>query len=163
MLYLDFRGCDTAYSILRLGTIAIFRVRTRNRYDTHPTVVKRALEMMRFSRLLFITLFGSDLKFFFILYPIYKLKKISKTLIMKHFTFRTFPLITSGFHAIRRRHRQHVEACLGALRAAQDSMLPLDLAAEEFRIASAELGRITGAVDVEELLDVIFRDFCIGK
>lgn len=56
-----------------------------------------------------------------------------------------------------------MEACLEALRAAQDPTLPLDLAAEEFRIASTELGRITGAVDVEELLDVIFRDFCIGK
>jgi tRNA modification GTPase len=40
---------------------------------------------------------------------------------------------------------------------------PLDLACEELRTASAELGRITGRVDVEDLLDVIFRDFCIGK
>lgn len=63
----------------------------------------------------------------------------------------------------RRRHRQHVEACLLALRAAQTPQMPLDLAAEELRIASSELGRITGAVGVEELLDVIFRDFCIGK
>jgi tRNA U34 5-carboxymethylaminomethyl modifying GTPase MnmE/TrmE len=31
------------------------------------------------------------------------------------------------------------------------------------RYASGELGRITGAVGVEELLDVIFKDFCIGK
>lgn len=63
----------------------------------------------------------------------------------------------------RRRHRQHVETCLLALRAAQRPQMPLDLAAEELRIASSELGRITGAVGVEELLDVIFRDFCIGK
>ena len=39
----------------------------------------------------------------------------------------------------------------------------LDLASEELRVAADELGRITGAIDVEELLDVIFRDFCIGK
>jgi tRNA modification GTPase len=32
-----------------------------------------------------------------------------------------------------------------------------------YRLAMMELGRITGRVDVEELLDVIFRDFCIGK
>jgi tRNA modification GTPase len=32
-----------------------------------------------------------------------------------------------------------------------------------FRLAMVELGRVTGYVDVEELLDVIFRDFCIGK
>lgn len=56
-----------------------------------------------------------------------------------------------------------MEACLLALRAAQRPQMPLDLAAEELRIASSELGRITGAVGVEELLDVIFRDFCIGK
>ncbi|CAM9872880.1 unnamed protein product, partial [Choristocarpus tenellus] len=67
------------------------------------------------------------------------------------------PLIT------RRRHREHVEGCLKALRAAGNPSLPMDLAAEELRIASSELGRITGAVGVEELLDVIFRDFCIGK
>lgn len=32
-----------------------------------------------------------------------------------------------------------------------------------FRLAMAELGKVTGRVDVEELLDIIFRDFCIGK
>jgi tRNA modification GTPase len=32
-----------------------------------------------------------------------------------------------------------------------------------FRLAMQELGKITGRVDVEELLDIIFRDFCIGK
>ena len=38
-----------------------------------------------------------------------------------------------------------------------------ELAAEDLRLAVRALGRITGAVDVEDLLDVIFRDFCIGK
>ena len=38
-----------------------------------------------------------------------------------------------------------------------------DAAAEELRLAMLELGKVTGRVDVEELLDVIFRDFCIGK
>ena len=37
------------------------------------------------------------------------------------------------------------------------------LAAEELRSAVRSLGRIVGRVDVEDLLDVIFRDFCIGK
>jgi tRNA modification GTPase len=37
------------------------------------------------------------------------------------------------------------------------------LAAEDLRLALRALGRITGTVRVEELLDVIFRDFCIGK
>ena len=38
-----------------------------------------------------------------------------------------------------------------------------ELIAEELRLAINEIGRLTGAVDVEEYLEVIFRDFCIGK
>jgi tRNA modification GTPase len=38
-----------------------------------------------------------------------------------------------------------------------------DLVAEELRLAARGLGRLTGRVDVEDVLDVIFRDFCIGK
>mmetsp|Transcript_21789 Transcript_21789/g.66136 ORF Transcript_21789/g.66136 Transcript_21789/m.66136 type:complete len:85 (-) Transcript_21789:187-441(-) len=72
------------------------------------------------------------------------------------------PLIT------RARHRQHLEQCTLALKSFEQlatlgDAAPLDLACEELRAASTELGRITGRVDVEELLDVIFRDFCIGK
>ena len=37
------------------------------------------------------------------------------------------------------------------------------LAAEDLRLAMRALGRITGIVRIDELLDVIFRDFCIGK
>jgi len=63
----------------------------------------------------------------------------------------------------RSRHRGHVARCTRHLDAFLSLDLPLDLAAEELRSASLELGRVTGAVDVEDLLDVIFRDFCIGK
>jgi tRNA modification GTPase len=38
-----------------------------------------------------------------------------------------------------------------------------DTFAEELRSAATALGRLTGRVDVEDVLDVIFRDFCIGK
>jgi tRNA modification GTPase len=62
----------------------------------------------------------------------------------------------------RARHRASVEACRDALRRAVDAPLP-ELAAEDLRLAVRALGRITGTVDVEDLLDVIFRDFCIGK
>ena len=41
--------------------------------------------------------------------------------------------------------------------------LGAELEAEDLRLAARELGRITGRVDVEDLLDVIFHDFCIGK
>ena len=38
-----------------------------------------------------------------------------------------------------------------------------ELAAEDLRIAARSLGRLLGRVDVEDVLDVIFREFCIGK
>ena len=38
-----------------------------------------------------------------------------------------------------------------------------ELAAEELRRAAVTLGRLLGRVDVEDVLDVIFREFCIGK
>ena len=64
------------------------------------------------------------------------------------------------------RHRQHLAACAEALgRAAERLQRSGDvvLAAEELRSALTSLGRIVGRVDSEALLDVIFRDFCIGK
>jgi len=62
----------------------------------------------------------------------------------------------------RARHRHALEEAEAALRRALEAELP-ELAAEDLRLASRALGRITGAVDVEDLLDVIFSDFCIGK
>jgi tRNA modification GTPase len=62
----------------------------------------------------------------------------------------------------RARHRAAVTECAEALDRAVAAPLP-ELAAEDLRLAVRALGRITGAVDVEDLLDVIFRDFCIGK
>ena len=65
----------------------------------------------------------------------------------------------------RERHRHALEQVLAALRRAQsrDVAAREDLLAEELRIAATALGRLTGRVDVEDILDVIFRDFCIGK
>jgi tRNA modification GTPase len=62
------------------------------------------------------------------------------------------------------RHRTALEAVVRSLRAAaRTSPDQLELMAEELRVATRELGRITGRVDVEDLLDLVFRDFCIGK
>ena len=65
----------------------------------------------------------------------------------------------------RARHRHALEETLAALRRALGSEIAgrEDLLAEELRIAARALGRLTGRVDVEDILDVIFRDFCIGK
>jgi tRNA modification GTPase len=65
----------------------------------------------------------------------------------------------------RARHRAALTETVEALdRAiAQGARGQEDLLAEELRLAARRLGRITGRVDVEDILDVIFRDFCIGK
>lgn len=62
----------------------------------------------------------------------------------------------------RMRHREALQDCLEALDRCQGAAFA-ELRAEDLRLAARALGRITGRVDVEELLDVIFRDFCIGK
>jgi tRNA modification GTPase len=62
----------------------------------------------------------------------------------------------------RERHRQALETAHQALRRSCDAALA-EMRAEDLRLAWRDLGRITGRVDVEDLLDVIFRDFCIGK
>ena len=38
-----------------------------------------------------------------------------------------------------------------------------ELVAEDLRLALRAIGRLTGRVDIEELLDTVFRNFCIGK
>ncbi|HUC10785.1 MAG TPA: tRNA uridine-5-carboxymethylaminomethyl(34) synthesis GTPase MnmE [Stellaceae bacterium] len=62
----------------------------------------------------------------------------------------------------RARHRHALEDAAASL----DRALAADLSelrAEDLRLALRCLGQITGAVGVEDLLDIIFRDFCLGK
>ncbi|ORZ41436.1 hypothetical protein BCR44DRAFT_45838, partial [Catenaria anguillulae PL171] len=61
------------------------------------------------------------------------------------------------------RHRAHLEACQAALGRFLDNEHDVVLAAEELRLAATSIGRITGRVDTEAVLDVVFSDFCIGK
>ena len=62
----------------------------------------------------------------------------------------------------RARHRVALGEAEVALRRALDAGLP-ELVAEDVRVAMRSIGRITGRVDVEDMLDVIFKEFCIGK
>jgi tRNA modification GTPase len=64
----------------------------------------------------------------------------------------------------RERHRQllqqtavSLQRSIGAIGEGEE------LAAEDLRMAAYSLGRLLGRVDVEDILDVIFREFCIGK
>ncbi len=62
------------------------------------------------------------------------------------------------------RHRRLVEACRDNLEAFLDGAPEdVELRAEDLRQAADALGRITGRVDVEDVLDQVFGRFCIGK
>lgn len=62
------------------------------------------------------------------------------------------------------RHRRHLQLCLEALSNYEDIMdVDIVLAAQELRKALRQIGKITGRITSEEILDVIFGDFCIGK
>jgi tRNA modification GTPase len=67
------------------------------------------------------------------------------------------PLLT------RARHRVELEAAHAALERYGDRASAPELKAEELRIAGHHLGRLTGRIDVEEVLGAIFAEFCIGK
>ncbi|MBY7649071.1 MAG: tRNA uridine-5-carboxymethylaminomethyl(34) synthesis GTPase MnmE [Candidatus Liberibacter europaeus] len=64
-------------------------------------------------------------------------------------------------------HKRHLEHLLQATKhleqALDDAGYGFDVVAENLRLASVSLGRIMGNVDVEQLLDIIFSKFCIGK
>jgi tRNA modification GTPase len=67
------------------------------------------------------------------------------------------PLLT------RTRHRIELEAAEAALERFGKPSLSPELKAEELRLAARHLGRLTGRIDVEEVLGAIFAEFCIGK
>ena len=81
-------------------------------------------------------------------------------LVQERFEGREPALIT------RQRHRDELSSCQLHLDEAIEIVTVGGdevFAAEEIRLAMRALGRLSGRVDVEELLDVVFRDFCIGK
>jgi tRNA modification GTPase len=65
----------------------------------------------------------------------------------------------------RERQRAHLKETALALQGAQRAALDgrEEIMAEQLRLATRALGKLLGRVDVEDVLDVIFRDFCIGK
>jgi len=65
----------------------------------------------------------------------------------------------------RERHRNKLNECLKEIDnfLKKDQNKDIEMAAEDLRLATRHLGAITGKVDVEEILDSVFKDFCIGK
>lgn len=67
-----------------------------------------------------------------------------------------------GALVTRARHRQAMEEAKAALDRAIKARQP-ELKAEDLRLAARAIGKIAGRVDVEDVLDLIFKEFCIGK
>ena len=67
------------------------------------------------------------------------------------------PLVT------RARQRQCLQQAVEALKGAAMANLPAEIVADRLRQAGEALGRLTGRIDVEEVLGSIFSTFCIGK
>ena len=66
----------------------------------------------------------------------------------------------------RTRHREALRSSLNSMKSAKEALFlgeEPEIVAEELRAATKSLGRVFGAVDVENLLDIVFGDFCIGK
>lgn len=70
---------------------------------------------------------------------------------------------TNGAIITRERHRQSLVECVACLERFLENPHQSEIAAEELRRAVVAVGRILGRVDVEDVLDVLFADFCIGK
>jgi len=62
---------------------------------------------------------------------------------------------------INARHKRHLVSALSSLRSARESVG--EIRAERLRVASEEIGKITGAIGTEDVLGAIFSRFCIGK
>lgn len=79
-----------------------------------------------------------------------------ESLANEHMSPGNDPLIT------RARYREGLIQCLAYLK---DFSLnkPIELASEDLRLAARELGKITGNIGVEDILDALFSHFCIGK
>jgi tRNA modification GTPase len=63
----------------------------------------------------------------------------------------------------RQRHREYLQRTLSYLDESLEAHAAVELRAESLRLAGDMIGRLTGKIDVEDLLDVIFSEFCIGK
>ena len=70
---------------------------------------------------------------------------------------------SDDFVVTRHRHKVLLEDCHSCLASFLDKDKSADMACEDLRSAVKAVSKITGHIDTEEVLDVLFRDFCIGK
>ncbi len=89
-------------------------------------------------------------------YAIDQLIESLSALIKNKYSISNEPLIT------HHRYRVNLTKCVECLELI-DRNTSLDISTEYIRLAASELGMITGKIEVEEILDLIFSSFCIGK
>ncbi len=70
--------------------------------------------------------------------------------------FNKKPILTRAWHRVA------LQSCLEALERIPKAPFP-ELAAEDLRLAARDIGKISGHITVDEVLDVVFREFCLGK
>ncbi len=86
-----------------------------------------------------------------------KLVSMIKEKVEEKFVYdRDVPVIT------RQRHRNCMQKAIEHLRRFNMNN-PIELVSEDLRLAASELGAVTGVINVEEVLDDIFNNFCVGK
>ena len=72
--------------------------------------------------------------------------------------------LTDAPSLTRTRHRQLLQNALGHMsRYLEGGHFELELLSEDLRMAARDIGKVTGYVDVEDILEKIFTEFCIGK
>ncbi|WFW29556.1 MAG: tRNA uridine-5-carboxymethylaminomethyl(34) synthesis GTPase MnmE [Wolbachia endosymbiont of Menacanthus eurysternus] len=82
---------------------------------------------------------------------------IEKRVEEKFYCSKNVPLIT------RQRHRNCMQRAIKYLQCFNNIENPIELMSEDLKLAIVELSEITGIINVEEVLDEIFSNFCIGK
>jgi hypothetical protein len=71
--------------------------------------------------------------------------------------------VYEGFTGVHSPFASHSENEINSRHFCQPDAADMAIAGEELRLAIRHLGKITGRVNIEDVLDVIFSDFCIGK
>ncbi len=89
-------------------------------------------------------------------------KGVNELLDILHFKLISQNNFIENVHVSRERQRKMLENCLKCLKRSIN-IEQLDIMAEEIRHSLIYLSKITGNYDIEEILDIIFNEFCIGK
>ncbi len=104
----------------------------------------------------------SELKITPILISVLREKNLDKVILAIESKLKDFLPNNNQNFITQERYRAYLQNCEADLREF-NTQKNIELAAEDLRSAAVQLGKITGKVDFEKILDVVFSKFCIGK